>query len=673
MSSSALWIALLLAAPAAAPRGVETRAQKFAAILSLEDRRSTAGSPLERYLRDLDKGVRRRAILAAGRVADPTLAPLLVDFMNDSDREIRQMTAFALGLIGDKSGCDRLVAALQDTDAVVRARSAEALGRIGDPARAKDVAAMIQAALPKDAPLLTVRGDDAGNPNDPWLELRLGLFALARFKDAAVAESILLPSGRPRFDWWAATWTAMRIATPNLRPVFLAAAASSDPASRALGARGLGALKDVASVELLAKLAVDREEDVVVQALRALAAIGDARGVSAAAAALNSPNLLLKWEALKALAQLPLDRSLRGRIVPYVGHERPFLRAAAFPALARIDREEFALVLSGLDPDPEWTVRAGLASALGEVGDETSVSLLLGMLKDADARVLPVVLEALRKARGGDAVETLKRHLTHSDFAVRAAAAQGLVALKAAGLSDALGGAYRQSLTDVDLDARLEIVAALVTQRDELAKRVLRQVADQDPVRIVRERAASGLRSLGAPAPAPGAELTTRTFLDDRESMLPFEPPPDRTLFTPRAILYTARGRIEIHLNIIDTPLTTESFINLARRGFYDGLSFHRVVPDFVVQGGCPRGDGAGGPGYTLRSELSEQPYGRGAVGMALSGPDTAGSQFFIATKPAPQLDGAFTAFGWVASGIEVVDQLRPGDVIDRIEIWDGR
>lgn len=672
MSSSALLLAVALAAPAAT-RGVESRAQKFAAIVSIEDRRATAGSPLERYLRDLDKGVRRRAILAAGRVGDPTLAPLIVDQMNDADREIRKMAAFALGLIGDKSACDRLVAALQDTDAVVRARSAEALGRIGDPTRAKDVAAMIQAALPKDAPLVTVRGDDPASPNDPWLELRLGLFALARFKDAAVAESILLPGGRPRFDWWAASWTAMRIATPNLRPVFLAAAASNEPASRALGARGLGILKDTASLDLLAKLAVDREEDVAVQALRALAAIGDARGVGAATAALNSPNLLLKWEALKALSQLPLDRSLRARIVPYVGHERPFLRAAAFPALARIDRDEFALVLSGLDPDPEWTVRAGLATALGDVGDETSVSLLLGMLKDADTRVLPAVLEALRKARGSDAAETLKRHLTHPDFAVRAAAAQGLVALKTTGLSDAFASAYRQSLPDFDLDARLEIVAALVAQRDELAKRTLREIAEQDPARVVRERATIALRSLGAAPVSASSELTTRAFLDDREATLPFEPLPDRTLYTPRAIVHTARGRIEIHLNIIDTPLTTESFINLARRGFFDGLSFHRVVPDFVVQGGCPRGDGAGGPGYTLRSEASEQPYGRGTVGMAHSGKDTEGSQFFIATKPAPHLDGAYTAFGWVASGMEIVDQIRPGDVIDRIEIWDGR
>ena len=130
---------------------------------------------------------------------------------------------------------------------------------------------------------------------------------------------------------------------------------------------------------------------------------------------------------------------------------------------------------------------------------------------------------------------------------------------------------------------------------------------------------------------------------------------------------------IEIHLNIVEAPLTCASFIGLARRGFYDGLNFHRVVPGFVVQGGCPRGDGNGGPGYTLRCEIGQQPYGRGAVGMALSGKDTGGIQFFITHAPAPHLDGGYTVFGRVAEGMDVVDRIQPGDVIDRVEIWDGR
>jgi cyclophilin family peptidyl-prolyl cis-trans isomerase/HEAT repeat protein len=663
--------ALVLAAASGA--AAETRLHKLGRVLDLEDRRSTGDGELVRLLQDPDKGVRRRAALAAGRIGDAIAVAPLLELVNDSESELRQMAVFALGLIGDRAAADRLVAALSDPDPAVRGRAAEALGRLGDAARAKAVATMVQAALPKGAQLVTVRGDDPANANDPWLELRLGLFALARLRDVAAAEQALLAGGRPRFDWWAATWTAMRIAAPSLRPVLLAAAASSDPASRALAARGLGALKDAGSLELLAKLSQEREEDVAVQALRALGALGDARGTAAAAAALNSPNLVIKWEALKALARLPPEPGLRARVLPYLGHEQPWLRAAAFPALARVAREDFALVLSGLDADPEWSVRAGLAAALGDVADETSVALLLSMLKDDDARVLPAVLQALVKARGNDALPTLRQHLTHRDVAVRAAAADGLAELKAAGLGEPLLAAYRQSQPDVDLDARLSIVAALQEQKDEPARRALLEVAQQDPVRAVRARAAEALGRLGEKPPPPGTESSRRASLDDRAAQLPFEPQPDRPLYTPRAILYTRKGRIEIHLNVVDTPLTSESFIALARRGFYDGLTFHRVVPGFVVQGGCPRGDGSGGPGYTLRCELDRQAYGRGTVGMALSGRDTGGSQFFIAQQPAPHLDGAYTAFGRVASGMDVVDQLKPGDVIERIEIWDGR
>ena len=124
---------------------------------------------------------------------------------------------------------------------------------------------------------------------------------------------------------------------------------------------------------------------------------------------------------------------------------------------------------------------------------------------------------------------------------------------------------------------------------------------------------------------------------------------------------------------MVEAPLNVASFVDLARRGFFDGLAFHRVVPHFVAQGGDPRGDGSGGPGYTLRCEIGQRPYGRGTVGMALSGKDTGGSQFFITHTPTPHLNGRYTVIGWVAAGMETVDKLRQGDVIQRVEIWTGR
>jgi cyclophilin family peptidyl-prolyl cis-trans isomerase len=339
-----------------------------------------------------------------------------------------------------------------------------------------------------------------------------------------------------------------------------------------------------------------------------------------------------------------------------------------------VDRGDFALVLSGMDPDPVWWVRGALASALGDAGDETSVAILHGMLRDEDPRVLPAVLDALRRTRGKDSLDTLLRHLDHADLGVRAGAAEAIASLGAVGASAPLLAAWRRGLADGpgELEARLAAVAALAAQADDGAKAALLEVARQDPARAVRERAALALRAPGAEAPDPGPEAVVRPPLDYREAMAPYDPRPGVALYTPRAFLHTRHGTIEIHLDVVEAPLTTASFVDLARQGFYDGLTFHRVEPGFVVQGGCPRGDGNGGPGYTLRDEITRRSYGRGAVGMALSGKDTGVSQFFITLSPQPQLDGGYTLFGRVVSGMRAVDQIRPGDVIERVEVWTG-
>jgi cyclophilin family peptidyl-prolyl cis-trans isomerase len=131
-----------------------------------------------------------------------------------------------------------------------------------------------------------------------------------------------------------------------------------------------------------------------------------------------------------------------------------------------------------------------------------------------------------------------------------------------------------------------------------------------------------------------------------------------------QATLHTSEGPIEIELFPEEAPKTVENFTRLASDGFYDGLSFHRVIPDFMVQGGCPVGDGTGGPGYTFEDEANEHPVARGALAMANAGPNTNGSQFFIVTADAcPWLDGKHTVFGQVSSGQDVVDRIS---LVDR-------
>jgi cyclophilin family peptidyl-prolyl cis-trans isomerase len=135
------------------------------------------------------------------------------------------------------------------------------------------------------------------------------------------------------------------------------------------------------------------------------------------------------------------------------------------------------------------------------------------------------------------------------------------------------------------------------------------------------------------------------------------------------ATLHTNHGAIELELFPDDAPKTVQNFEELARKGFYDGVIFHRVIPDFMIQGGDPTGTGTGGPGYTFEDEPNDQKVVRGALAMANAGPNTNGSQFFIVTADAcPWLDGKHTVFGRVTSGMEVVDRISelPRDPRDK-------
>ncbi|MCK9539116.1 peptidylprolyl isomerase [Dokdonella sp.] len=142
---------------------------------------------------------------------------------------------------------------------------------------------------------------------------------------------------------------------------------------------------------------------------------------------------------------------------------------------------------------------------------------------------------------------------------------------------------------------------------------------------------------------------------------------------TLRATITTSRGAIHLSLFADQVPVTVASFVNLARRGFYDGKTFHRVIPDFMIQGGCPRGSGTGGPGYKFEDEIvAELRHDRpGILSMANAGPGTNGSQFFITHVPTPWLDGKHTVFGAVAGPEDqkVVDAVEGGDTIESIRI----
>jgi cyclophilin family peptidyl-prolyl cis-trans isomerase len=289
------------------------------------------------------------------------------------------------------------------------------------------------------------------------------------------------------------------------------------------------------------------------------------------------------------------------------------------------------------------------------------------MLQDRDRRVIPAVLTALGATRSPGVDQLLLDRLRSDDFMVRASAANALAEMKAAGAAGPLAQAYRASDGDSTYVARAATLSAL-TRLDPAAARPVLEDALKDRDWAVRVRAAALLREQGATGldqsmrPAPAGRV-----MEEAERQALAAPQ-----FSPHAFIETDKGTVEIELAILDAPQTVGNFMSLARKGFFNAVAIHRVVPDFVMQDGDPRGDGEGGPGYSIRDEINQRPYLLGTVGMALDWEDTGGSQFFITLSPQPHLDGRYTVFGHVVNGMDVVDRLLPGDVVRRVRIWDG-
>jgi cyclophilin family peptidyl-prolyl cis-trans isomerase/HEAT repeat protein len=627
-------------------------------------------SDLIRLLTDDEARTRRRAALALGRVGLPDAIPALQQTIGDPDVEVRQMAVFALGLIGDPSARPALLNALRDADPLVQGRSAEALGTIGDKSDAAAVAVMVKAHIQAGA-LVNVAPDDLGWPLAPPVEAaRLGLYALVRLGSFdGIASDVLGPDGAPVSTWWPVAYALGRSGDARATAALLALLPTPGRFTAAFAARGLGALKAQGAAPALREIVDKRQRDpaIVIESIRALAAIRDASSVRLFEKILveGEGNPTLRLEAANAMAAIHSPDML-DFVIDLMSDAAPAIRSAAIRALALIDPETFLTTLSGLDPDRDWTVRVAQAEALATLPGAQGAARLVSMLQDRDPRVVPPVLRALAAARAPGLEGILTERLKADDFVVRATAAAGLADIKAAAAVPALIEAYRATAGDSTYVPRGAILTALGALDPAAARPVLEE-ALHDRDWAVRVKAATLLRDQGVTDTAMAIRPAPVRSIDEAEWRALLTP-----RFSPHAFVETDKGTIEIELAILDAPLTVSNFVTLARKGFFNGLAIHRVVPDFVVQDGDPRGDGEGGPGYTIRDELNQQPYLRGTVGMALDWKDTGGSQFFITHSPQPHLDARYTVFGHLVNGIEVVDRIQPWDVIRRVQIWDG-
>ncbi len=589
--------------------------------------------------------LRRQLATALGRLGDRRGLGALEELAVDDAFEVRRAAAFALGQLGEPAALPALRRAVRDEDRRTGALAAEAMAKLGVP-----LAAVAEAGAPLAA---------------AELEARL-LPALWRFSGVDVVRRGERGLERPEPELRRAAAFAL---TREPRREALAVArrllADDDPVIRAWAARAVGRIGDGGDLARLLPLLEDAEPGPAIRALDAAARLVDAGRAAPADAwrpallgLLAAPHGGVRLAAVEAAGRWLLDEPLGDRLVTLAREDRPALAEAALVALARggeprAAREALAAAGSAAPAD-----RAAAAAAAAVLGELDLVRRLAG---DPEPRVRQAALAGLL-AEEGERDSAAAAGLADPDPGVRAAAVAWLAENPLVPVMELLGplGGERHAgdLPELPLLGIRAIVSRVgaVPQELEAAVFALERYAGGGS-QLLRRAAADALVELGLTRPPVGSVDTGRRVAD-------YERIVERT-WQPREIaLLTEHGPVRLRLACREAPLNCLNLLQLVELGFYDGLTFHRVVPDFVVQGGDPRGDGWGGAGYTVRDEIGPAGFAAGTLGMALGGRDTGGSQFFITLSPQPHLDGSFTAFGRVVGGWQALERIAAGDRI---------
>jgi len=681
-------------------------------ILRAEDERRW-DAELITLLADKDSAVRRRVALAAGRIGDDRAVPQLIELLQtDSDEQVRAMAAFALGEIESASAAAALIAAAspdQREKPAIRARAVEALGKIAAALPKSEEAR----SLPIKAAILEVLAFEAGRRSAPDIEvILLGLTAALRGRPEKSGQVIarFLTYSDPRIRANAANALArlkLNDGNPVLRQLLID---DPDPIVRANAARVLGATEDrEAYSNLLDRALLDPDLRVRVSGIRSLTALKDPR---AAAPLLKRGNLLLQTfkpgtanevleiattlgrllQGTKNKSALALLRQARTRLNPAPEIETALARISPPGYLRELGAEAEAARNAQRMILLNWKAASSLAQGLGAIEalpestkdkkllGEQAVRILLALVDYKNSGItintlvavhseyaIPEVLRALASFKPKGLDEVLRKQLMESDVVIRATAAELLAELPARNENTlALSQALPAALQDKDLnDAALAIIEALGKQKSATADQAIIAALDSTDY-LIRRKAVAVLREnqAGDFRGRVGTVRTRNTTSDYERALARVGP--------VRATVNTTSGSFVMEFFPDRAPLTVDNFVNLARKRYFNGQTVPRVVPNFVIQTGDPRGDQNGGPGYTIRCEINEATYERGAVGMALSGKDTGGSQWFVTHSPQPHLDGGYTVFGQVVSGMEVVDRIVRGDIVRSITIAEG-
>ena len=638
------FLALLLALPAAAQAPHPYADAVRRRIATAQDERNTAG--LLPFLTDKNPVYRAAAAEAFGSVQDKKAVPTLLPLLADTSPAVRRAAAYALGQMGDSTAVPALVQRLGQLEPNAPARRAayEALGRCVT----KHSVSQLWKITPPGP-------DSAAAPGRAWGLYRATLRVLGTAEAVGQATNLL---GREKQVLAARRGASAALARVRgqdsalarvARPVLLKhLSGEADYYVRANCATALGRVGRPGAYQTLAKVAgTDADFRVQIAALRMLPNYQEKGNTVRLALAIlrNSKLAQLANTAAETCLKMQFDTSREYASYPQVNRLSTFWRARAtllqagirqspsrdHPAIADTIRRRYqrtgnqyekAALLTALSEDPAQfdflAQKAGLTTGPPVVPGAALAALveLRGNKQFPAARQADFTAALRRALEGGDVAQLSTVAEAYANPAlVPAPQVDDLIALNRA----------RNKLT---LPREIEPWLALQQTLDKLEK-------------------------APTPTPAPIGPASQHPIDWALVQSIPVG---------QRVRIATTQGVIVLELKVTEAPGSVASFVSLVQQHFYDGLYFHRVVPDFVAQGGDPRGDGSGSTPYTLRSEFSPLSYGEGAVGLASAGKDTESCQFFFTHQPTPHLDGRYTIFAQVVGGMDVVQRLEIGD-----------
>lgn len=660
----------------------EREVNLYARLLAMTDTRQLDTVLVSRALSSKWRPLRAAATLAIGQVgAERGLsgAPRLRALLRDSDAIVAANAAYALGLLRDTASIGDLSGALSANHEVAR-EAAWALGEIGAPARAA-IAAGLKGERDHDTAIQLLLAAAKLRPVplsdiEPYLRERhpsvvwAAAYAIARTRAPAGVRDLIDLEASP----------ALSARPQNLdRSVEMSApytdSLSGNQRARAEIARGLA--KSAAGDSLgpkaftvLSRLVGDVDPRVRINAVRSLGTYGPiAKAALIYAARDHDPNVRIAAAQSFGTVLSPAAAELQAL---WAADTSLVYRSSLLASAVRAGLRPAELAQWAVSRD--WRLRAAVASAAGDTLDRAfAMSRAATLTRDPDPRVREAAYAALTPPASLPLEDTVHalfiNGLRDPDFYVRAIVIGALADRpSAADLSPVLAS-YNQAGRDSANDARLaaiQYVGALWKKDSSSLNATWLSHLAQTPVPADPLERAAGK---GIPVWSKwGSVAATAKPLGWYESVVRAIVMPAYIGKTLNATINTERGPIRIELFGMDAPITVWNFLSLARSGYYRNTRFHRVVPNFVAQDGDPRDDGNGSPGYAIRDEMNRRRYERGAVGMALSGPDTGGSQYFITHSPQPHLDGHYTVFGRVVGGYDILDKIVQGDLITRVD-----